>query len=67
MRTDRNFADYDVEQVFPKQLAINCLAAAERIAETLHTELTGTEQQQAITAIRDYERDVLRDVTWRQS
>lgn len=67
LRSDRNFADYDVEQVCSKRLAINCLTAAEQITNTLHTELTITERQQAIAAIRDYERDVLHDVTWRQS
>ena len=67
LRSDRNFADYDVERVFPKRLAVNCVTAAEQITDTLHKELTAAERQQAIAAIRDYERDVLRDVTWRQS
>ncbi|MFM9961163.1 MAG: HEPN domain-containing protein [Planctomycetaceae bacterium] len=67
LRTDRNFADYDIERVFPKRLAVNCLAVTERIIKTLHTKLSDNEQQQAIAAIRDYERNVLRDVTWRQS
>ena len=66
LRADRNFADYDVEQVVPQKLAINCFAAAERITKTLHTGLSDSEQRQAIAAIRDYERDVLREVTWQK-
>src|SRR5881397_1931205 len=51
LRSDRNAADYDVERIFPKRLAINCAEAAERISVKLHVALTNADKQQAIAAI----------------
>ncbi len=66
LRTLRNRADYDLQYSFPHALAFAQVQAAEDIIQLLETLpampiLLG----QVTDAIKVYERDVLKEVTWR--
>ena len=65
LRSLRNLVDYDLNQPFSQQAAMDGLAEAELAMTTLSGKLSAEERQQAIEAIRQYERDVLRQITWR--
>jgi uncharacterized protein (UPF0332 family) len=65
LRHLRNWADYDLDQPMDQASVIGYVQAAETIIELL--ELVGTEptvRTPVIEAIKIYERDVLRQVTW---
>jgi uncharacterized protein (UPF0332 family) len=65
-RTVRNGADYDLAAVFTRKLATSQVVLAEGIIETLEQVAGSPATLARITpAMRDYERDVLREVTWR--
>ena len=67
LRRLRNQADYDLQRPFAAVDARKTIQAAERLFEIV----TAQRDQQALaslaTNIRTYERDVLRDITWRQT
>jgi uncharacterized protein (UPF0332 family) len=66
MRGLRNWADYDLDQPFGHAAAVGEVQSADdilRLLEALPT--TPATLAQITVAIRDYERDVLKQVTWR--
>ena len=65
LRRIRNWADYDPERDFPHELGVHYVEAAETLL-TLFQTAYGEEgvRSQITDAIRVYERDVLRQVTW---
>lgn len=65
LRSKRNSADYDLERAFRSELAVRCVKMAGLVLNLLAVELSRQQQELAIQSIRNYERDVLRDVTWR--
>src|SRR4051812_21657054 len=65
LRRARNLADYDLVPCTEVQ-ASNCLTTAENVLVTLETLPTLPATHAAVVpAIREHERDVLREVTWR--
>lgn len=65
LRTMRNRADYDLKQPFPHALAFGQVQAADDIVQVLESVLTIPNTLTQITdAIKDYERNVLKQVTW---
>ena len=65
-RTIRNHADYDLALPFTAKLATGQVARAEAIVELLELVVQSPATLARITqTTRDYERDVLREVTWR--
>jgi uncharacterized protein (UPF0332 family) len=66
LRRIRNQADYDLGLQFPQDLAIDTVAVALQVIDLLETvETTPHILAQVTATMRVYERDVLRDVTWR--
>lgn len=65
LRSERNVADYDIDQAFVSRRADEAIADADVVFSQLTRKLTAEEQSNLVAAIRRYERDVLRDVTWR--
>jgi uncharacterized protein (UPF0332 family) len=65
LRSKRNAADYDLDRVCRTELATRCVKMADLILKLLAAEIPLPQQEQTIQAIREYERNVLRDVTWR--
>ncbi len=65
LRSKRNAADYDLDRVCRSELAARCVKLAELILKLLSVDISRQQQEQTIQAIRDYERNILRDVTWR--
>jgi uncharacterized protein (UPF0332 family) len=66
LRGVRNRADYDLDRPFPQQRAIDYDHVAASVINLLETVETTPHVVAQITAtMRVYERDVLRDVTWR--
>ncbi len=64
MRQDRNQADYDLHLPLSQAIARQSHRSAEQIIRVLDAARTGTARAAIVNAIRTYERDVLRDVTW---
>ena len=65
LRSERNAADYDLDWPFPQPAALGDVQTAEDVIKLLDQVPTLPHVQQQITdAIRLYERDVLRQVTW---
>ena len=64
LRRERNRADYDINLNITKPTALKSVAVALDIISNLHR-LSESERQQATDAMRAYERDVLRETTWR--
>ncbi len=64
LRRQRNRADYDVHETVIQRDARSVIT---RAAETIHLidSLGSGDRQAAIEVIRTYERDVLRETTWR--
>ena len=60
----RNVADYDLHCTITRQGACDEVLKVNRLL-TAHTAFTDNERRLAIEGIRRYERDVLREVTWR--
>jgi len=65
LRRDRNRADYDVDQVFRQDEAMRSSVRAEQLLQTLDTLRLQPTRTQITDAMKVYERDVLKDVTWR--
>lgn len=64
LRTDRNRADYDVAGTLSRADARIQVQAARRIMRLLADAALEPTRAQITDAMRTYERDVLRDVTW---
>jgi uncharacterized protein (UPF0332 family) len=65
MRRLRNWADYDLDRPFLSALAVAQVQVADRLSELLKVVgTTATFLTQIVPAIRLYERDVLKQVTW---
>jgi uncharacterized protein (UPF0332 family) len=66
LRNTRNRADYKIKAPFPNEVAIQrCQLAADVIRLLEEAAALPTVVNQITQAIRDYERDALRDVAWR--
>jgi uncharacterized protein (UPF0332 family) len=66
LRSDRNYADYDFEGALKHADAVEAVQAADDAIQLLEEAAALPTVCQRITeAMRIYERDVLRDVTWR--
>jgi len=66
LRRVRNGADYDIAQAFPQALAVKQVELASGIVDLLENVPTLPTVLARITAaIQAYERDVLKQVTWR--
>ena len=65
LRNSRNRADYDVSEEFPVKDARVAVESASDILQILD-KLTPDDRHAAMETMRTYERDVLRETTWRQ-
>jgi hypothetical protein len=66
LRSIRNRADYEIEKAIDHRLATAQVLRALRLLDVLEAAEESPETVARITAaIRDYERDVLKEVTWR--
>jgi hypothetical protein len=66
LRATRNWAEYDLDQFFPHRAGFNQVQGAMDIIQLLDAAVATPTSLPAIRdAIRVYERDVLRQVTWR--
>ena len=64
LRRDRNQADYDEHHTFTRARAIQNVDFAEQVIQALDAAGVEPIRTQITDAIKVYERDVLRDVTW---
>ena len=64
LRGERNQADYDIHRDLARDDAAAAVKSAAMIIDTLHG-LTADERRLITDAIKTYERDVLRESTWR--
>src|SRR5262249_41598791 len=64
LRRDRNRADYDVEQTVAHPNALFQVQTARRIIQILDAAKAEPTRTQITDAMKIYERDVLRNVTW---
>jgi uncharacterized protein (UPF0332 family) len=64
LRTHRNTADYELADNLPQVDARHDVQAAREIMETLDDCLAEPIRTQVRDAMRDYERNILRNVTW---
>lgn len=64
LRRDRNHADYDLRRLFPAKIASDQVQAAEQIIRLLDAARQEPTRTQITDAMKIYERDVLKDVTW---
>ncbi len=64
LRQHRNQVDYDLRLSISQSMARQDHVAAEQIIRVLDAARTGTARAAIVNAIRVYERNVLRDVTW---
>jgi uncharacterized protein (UPF0332 family) len=62
--TGRNQADYDIHRMLTQPDALQLVRLARRIIQRLDTCRVDPLRTQVRDAMRDYERNVLRDVTW---
>jgi uncharacterized protein (UPF0332 family) len=66
LRKMRNRADYDLDQLFDHVTAFGQVQIAGQIVQLLDSlSITATVRTQVTDTIKVYERDVLRQVTWR--
>ena len=66
LRTERNIADYDMRRSVKHTDAIRHVERAAEVVRLLEeVAALPTVVAQITLAMREYERDVLRDVTWR--
>jgi uncharacterized protein (UPF0332 family) len=66
LRTDRNRADYDTDRPFSQTEAINIVQLASDLVALLESVEAERSVRTIITqAMRDYERNVLGEVTWK--
>lgn len=65
LRRDRNWADYGLSQPLPQRLAADSVRIAETIIDILDRAAASVALlAQVVPVMRDFERDVLGDVTW---
>ena len=64
LRRERNRADYDIDLNVTQPTALKSVAVAADMISHLNR-LSNSDRQQAPEAMRVYERDVLRETTWR--
>jgi uncharacterized protein (UPF0332 family) len=64
LRDQRNKCDYDLRLFIPQQLATQQLQAAKNIIQTLDDARLEPRRTQITDAMKIYERDVLKTVTW---
>jgi uncharacterized protein (UPF0332 family) len=64
LRGQRNRADYDVDTPFSHPTADGQVRIAEAIIQTIDAAAVEPTRTQLTNAMKTYERDVLRDVTW---
>jgi uncharacterized protein (UPF0332 family) len=65
LRRDRNRADYEVKLTIDHANAFLQVQAAPRIITIIEATAQGPRRAQVMSAIKDYERDILKAVTWR--
>ena len=65
LRRERNRADYDLHLTTTASTAMTATVSVSRIISVID-QLTDENRQRATQAIRDYERDVLHETTWRR-
>ncbi len=65
LRQERNRADYDIKRSFPAGTAVNLVRNAEQIFQALDAARREPTRTAITDAMKIYERDVLRDVTWK--
>jgi uncharacterized protein (UPF0332 family) len=63
----RNQADYDLQREISASRVVRELIRVDEVLRIIVADLGHAERDTAIQKIRDYERNVLRDVTWFQS
>lgn len=64
LRSQRNVADYDFRQTHLQQTATGLLALANRVIQSLAVASSEPTRTQITTTMKDYEKNVLRQVTW---
>src|SRR5947208_5571432 len=64
LRGERNRADYDAHRSLDQALAVGNIQTARTILNVLDAAAVEPVRSQITAAMRDYERDVLKDVTW---
>ena len=64
MRGRRNMADYDLRRSVSASMAVNAIRWAESIIQSLDAAALPPIRRQITTAMKVYEQNVLRDVTW---
>jgi uncharacterized protein (UPF0332 family) len=64
LRQDRNRADYELQSPLTQANAERSVRAAEQIVLLLASAVTGLDRALITEAIKVYERDVLKEVTW---
>ena len=64
LRRERNWADYDDHRTITQATAIQNVREAEKIIQALDAAAVEPVRTQITDAMKIYERDVLRDVTW---
>lgn len=65
LRSERNRADYQTKPPVTHASAVTVVQSAERAIAALDRAQRGPERRQIAEAIKKYERDVLKEVTWR--
>lgn len=65
LRSERNRADYEIDQALPHAHARLHVQSARRIIQALNAAAVEPARTQITDAIRIYERDVLKHVTWK--
>ena len=65
LRGRRNEADYDPHRAVYKSDAENAVRLAEELVHSLDVDLDGPHRARIVDTIRNYERDILKEDTWR--
>ena len=65
LRQNRNWAGYDMHRPYHQAAALAQILSASTVIETLEKATTGPTKSPITEAIKIYERDVLKTVTWR--
>lgn len=66
LRTERNRADYQEKPAVTQATAITLVESAERAIAALDEAFQEPTRRRVAEAIKKYERDVLKEVTWRR-
>jgi uncharacterized protein (UPF0332 family) len=65
LRSDRNWADYDLHHPLPQEMALSSVSRASDIIKLLDLVAAEEAYRSRLTdGVKRYERDVLREVTW---